>query len=515
MDLQKVRGSVINKKVLLITEGTYPYNYGGVSSWSHTLCNLTKGVDYIIYSLNAYFEEKPKYSIHSNIKEIIQVPLWAPYALCDIMSYGHSYKHIASKKKNTSDINIRYYFLAPFKDFVSNLIGNNRDLDILEESIYKLWDYFQKFDFDITMKNVSVWNEFKGIIEENYARNDHEPTLNDIAFALQYINKIIITLAVPVPPVDIAHITLAGLPILPALIAKKQYNAAIVATEHGVFIRENMINISSSSLSFFVKNLIIKCSESVSRLAYAKSDLVTSVNQFNTKWEFHYGLDKVKSKVIYNGVDENKFSLGEKPEHLKNTPTVVAIARIFALKDIITMIKTCNYVRDKIPNVKFLVYGDKQADLEYVYECEKLIKELKLSENFILAGHHSQPNKAFLEGDISILTSISEGFPYTVIESMSCGVPVVATDVGGVAEAITEETGFVCKPKDYTSLGEKVVFLLQNHDARIKMGEESRKRVLENFTIEKIIRSYEEVYDDLLLFKNNIIERKNLVVEQW
>jgi glycosyltransferase involved in cell wall biosynthesis len=86
---------------------------------------------------------------------------------------------------------------------------------------------------------------------------------------------------------------------------------------------------------------------------------------------------------------------------------------------------------------------------------------LDLEDNFFLAGYHDKPHQLFCEGDISILTSISEGFPYTVLESMSCGIPVVATDVGGVTEAL-EKCGFICKPKDFEALGQSVVTLLQD-----------------------------------------------------
>ncbi|MEO1339279.1 MAG: glycosyltransferase, partial [Myxococcota bacterium] len=55
------------------------------------------------------------------------------------------------------------------------------------------------------------------------------------------------------------------------------------------------------------------------------------------------------------------------------------------------------------------------------------IESLSLQENFSLAGYHSKPNEAFWEGDISVLSSISEGFPFTVLESMAAGVPVVGT----------------------------------------------------------------------------------------
>ena len=78
---------------------------------------------------------------------------------------------------------------------------------------------------------------------------------------------------------------------------------------------------------------------------------------------------------------------------------------------------------------------------------------------------------------------------------MSCGIPVVATDVGGVTEAIDENCGFICKPKDYEEIGNRVVELLQNEELRTKMGAYARKRVIDNFTIGKFIHEYEDVYE--------------------
>ena len=95
-------------------------------------------------------------------------------------------------------------------------------------------------------------------------------------------------------------------------------------------------------------------------------------------------------------------------------------------------------------------------------------------------------------------SSISEGFPYTVIESMSCGVPVISTDVGGVKEALDENSGFLCKPKHAQEIGERVIELLQNHELRSKMATHARQRVLDHFTISKFIRQYEDVYEQLL-----------------
>jgi glycosyltransferase involved in cell wall biosynthesis len=140
------------------------------------------------------------------------------------------------------------------------------------------------------------------------------------------------------------------------------------------------------------------------------------------------------------------------------------------------------------------VYGEKEAVPEYTAACQALIKKLALEDNFILAGHHPEPHKLFLEGTISILTSISEGFPYTVLESMSCGIPVVATDVGGVHEALDEHCGFLCKPKNHEEIGSRVVELLQNKELRIKMGAAAREKVLQNFSIHHFIDRYKQIY---------------------
>ena len=70
---------MINKyDVMLILEGTYPFNDGGVSTWAHMLCCSVKNVNYTLYSINADFEEKSKYQLSDNVQNVIQVPLWSP-----------------------------------------------------------------------------------------------------------------------------------------------------------------------------------------------------------------------------------------------------------------------------------------------------------------------------------------------------------------------------------------------------------------------------------------------------
>lgn len=484
---------------MLILEGTYPFNGGGVSTWAHMLCNQVKNVDYTLYSINADFEQKSKYVLSDNVKKVIQVPLWSPLEPQELLNYGKKYFKTVNKKEQNDDSVIASTFIPIFKKLLAHIYDENADVEDIDDTVFEMWNFFQKHDYKKTMKSVAVWKCFCTTVSEVIARDAHyDATLYDFTVGMRWIYRFLIPISIDVPKVDISHLTISGFPVIPALVLKYKFGTPIVATEHGVFIRERLIAINSSEYSFFLKNLLIKFSECITKLVYYKADLILSVNKFNMSWEKMYGANPNKIDVIYNGIDHELFVPTAKPAHLENIPTVVAAARIFELKDILTMIKSCEVVKREIPNVKYLVYGDNTAVPEYTKECNDLIKKLGLEENFSLAGYHDKPHQLFCEGDVSILTSISEGFPYTVLESMSCGIPVVATDVGGVTEALDEKCGFICKPKDHEAIGNSVVTLLKDEVLRKKMGAYARKKVIDNFTVEKFIKEYEVAYEYIL-----------------
>ena len=485
--------------VMLILEGTYPFNGGGVSTWAHMLCNRVKNVNYTLYSINADYEAKSKYILSENVKDVIQVPLWSPLEPQEILNYNKKFYKTVNRKEQNDGVEIIEKFIPIFERLITNIYNAKADVEDTDDVIFDMWRFFQKHDYKKTMRSAAVWRTFCRMVSEVIAKDNHyEATLYDLTVAMRWLYRFLIPLSIDVPKVDISHLTLSGFPVIPALVLKYKYGTPIMATEHGVFIRERLIAINSSEYSFFLKNFLIKFSECITKVVYYKADIILSVNKFNMSWEKLYGANPNKIDVIYNGIDHELFVPSEKPAHLQNVPTVVAAARIFELKDILTMIRSCGVVKQSIPNVKYLVYGDNNAVPDYTRECRNLIAELGLQENFILAGYHDKPNELFCEGDVSILTSISEGFPYTVLESMSCAVPVVATDVGGVTEALDDQCGFICKPKDYVGIGNSVVTLLQDEALRKKMGAYARKKVIDNFTIGKFIKEYEIAYDYII-----------------
>ncbi|MDQ7918413.1 GT4 family glycosyltransferase PelF [Mesonia sp. MT50] len=463
------------------------------------LCNEIKNADYYLYSVNAVFESKPKYELSPNVKDIIQVPLWTPDEPYDYISYGDEYYKTVGRKEWTSDGVVNDRFIPYFEQLLEVIYSEEQDMLLLDNLFYELWLYFEDYDFKKTMQNKATWDTYVRILSATIVEErNSDATLLDMSIGLRWIYRFLIPLSiVDVPKVDICHLTISGFAIIPALISHYKHGSKIMVTEHGVFIRERLLAINQSGFPYFLKNLLIKFSETIARLAYYKSEVIASVNKFNQKWEKLYGAEEYKLKVIYNAVDKDVFKPLKLPHKKNKPPTVIALARIFDLKDILTMIKSCAIVVKEIPEVQFLVYGDNKAVPEYTESCERLIEELNLDKSFKLMGPKRNPHLIFPEGDISILTSISEGFPYTVIESMSCGVPVVATDVGGVSEALNEETGIICKPKNYLQIGEAVIKLLKDENLRSTMGVKCRERVLEHFTLEDLVKDYEQIYDQL------------------
>ncbi|NOY58091.1 MAG: glycosyltransferase, partial [Calditrichaeota bacterium] len=319
----------------------------------------------------------------------------------------------------------------------------------------------------------------------------------DVTTAMRWIYHYFMPLSIRIPKTDIAHTTIAGFSGIVGCISKLEYGTPLLVTEHGVFIRERYFAISASKISSFAKYFLMRMSVYITRLIYHLADQISPVANFNKRWELRFGAAPHKIVTIYNGIDPHVFVPGEKPGATRGTPTVVAATNIMPLKDIETMIRACEIVRKEIQDVQFRVYGSKQVDPAYTKKCKVLIKDLGLQDHFLLAGYHNNPAEIYNEGDVTALSSISEAFPYTVLESMACARPVVATDVGGVREAL-EGFGILVPPRDAQALANGLVTLLKDIELRQRLGKEGRERVLLMFRISQSINAYLNTYKALM-----------------
>ena len=100
--------------------------------------------------------------------------------------------------------------------------------------------------------------------------------------------------------------------------------------------------------------------------------------------------------------------------------------------------------------------------------------------------------------DVVVLSSETESAPLTLLEGMSTGLPAVATKVGGVPEIIDDGVnGFLVEPKHPEELAERILELNDDKELRIKMGVAAREKILENYTADKVVCQYLEIYDRL------------------
>lgn len=498
--------------VLLATEGTYPFANGGVSTWCHTITQELENVDFEIYAMTGEPKWSTKYALPANVKNVYQIPLWGTEEPSEFTRIDQVFADVYQQKKQTSDQIIQLHFLPLFRNFLAALFHEDVGLDDQIANLHKLYHYFQTFDYKTTLTSEHVWSTFKNyVINEREAEKAVEPveaTLEDLTTAMRWIYHYFMPLSAKIPKTDIAHTTIAGFGGIVGCISKLEYGTPLLVTEHGVFIRERYFAISKSKFPPFAKYFLMRMSVYITRLIYHLADQISPVANFNKKWELQFGAALHKITTIYNGIDPHVFMPGEKPGSTRGTPTVVAAANIIPLKDIETMIRACNIVRKEIPNVQFRVYGSKQIDPAYTKKCKALIKHLRLQDHFLLAGYHNNPAKIYNEGDVTVLSSISEAFPYTVLESMACARPVVATDVGGVREAL-EGYGILVPPKDAQALANGLITLLKDIELRQRLGKESRERVLLMFRISQSVKAYWDTYKALMQDRNKKAEKQS------
>lgn len=139
----------------------------------------------------------------------------------------------------------------------------------------------------------------------------------------------------------------------------------------------------------------------------------------------------------------------------------------------------------------FIIIGDGSERKN----LENLIKKYNLTDNFILAGQINQAAELLPAFAIYVCSSIKEGLPYSIIEAMAAGLPIVSTNVGGIPEMIEhKKTGLLVKPAEARELAEKIKLLIENKALRQKLGTSTQEKVKTEFSLEKMVEATKKIY---------------------
>jgi polysaccharide biosynthesis protein PelF len=478
--------------VLLTTEGTYPFAKGGVSTWCHVLTQQLSEIDFKILAIaaNPYLDNK--YNLAANVKQLIKIPLWGTDDPVEY-SWRDPFSEAIKCKLATTDSIIAGKFIPLFDRFLDGVLSEHTDIDRLGKLLLAVHEYFLGFDYHKTMTSDRVWICFVHIMQKRM--KFEEVTLDEIVEAMRLLYRFLISIHVPVPETDLTHSSAAAFCGLPCVIAKIGRGTPYLLTEHGINIREQYLNLNKTIASPFVRQFLFKLMGSVVKLNYHFADRISPVCEYNARWERWWGVPPEKIKVIYNGADPEIFRPA--PPSQKERPLIVNVGLIFPLKGQLDLIAAAAIVREKIPDVEFRFYG-KASDEEYFDRCQELVKQHNLENTINFAGFTSEPWRVYSEADVVAMSSISEGFPFAVIEAMLAGATLVCTDVGGVREAIAN-TGLMVRANRPQEMAQAILKLLQmSPDERSQYGKLALERSLKLFTQKTFLDEHLQTYQELL-----------------
>ncbi|MFN8464944.1 MAG: GT4 family glycosyltransferase PelF [Caldilineaceae bacterium] len=485
-------------QVMMVAEGTYPYHWGGVSTWCHLLLNDLPNVDFTLVSLIGDPGAKRQFALPPSVVDFRPIPIWGVREALELSPSVPMGKYI-SRRRRTGDSVIYRDFLPLLRSFLDELFTDEGDPHRMAAIVHGMYRFFLSYDFDKAFRSPAVWRSFVEEVQYSFPRTaarygyaGERFTLADITTCYHWLYHWLFPLAEPLPKVDVVHGAMAGVCTLVAVAVKLEHGAAYMLTEHGIYLRERYLAEAATAPSFFRKLFSLRFARRMTELSYALADLIAPCCDYNQRWELRNGATPDRLQTIYYGVDSGVFTPEAKAagEH----PVVVWVGRIDPLKDLITLLRAAAIVHAQQPDVEFRLFGNVPSGNEAYYSrCVELQRDLGLDHAVTFAGFRSSPVTAFNEGDVVVLSSVSEAFPFVILEAMLCEKPVVATGVGGIPEQLAG-CGVVVEPRNHEQMAEAILRLLAAPELRQSLGAAARQKAVQEYSMRQSAQSHIDAY---------------------
>ena len=466
-------------KVCLIVEGAYPYVVGGVSIWLQQLIENLPHINFVLWTIVPKKGQKYKFKLPKNIIDFHEISL------------SDKLRNQKRKKRTRSQWQITH----DFHDQISD--------DKFEH--FKL--FFEQFDPDepTSLTTENFFKDFQGweLITKKYNLNHPISPFIDYYWAWRAIHiPMFQMMQTKVPEADIYHAVSTGYAGLLGTIAKIKTRKPFLLTEHGIYAKEREIEINQSEIfKGYQKRMWKKSYKSLSKMAYSHSDLIISLFRKNREIQIETGAQLENCQIIPNGIHVKEFL--NIPRTLHKGFNVGYIGRMVAIKDVKNFIMSARIIKDQIPHSNFYLIGPQEEQEEYFKELQILVDNLNLKESIIFTGK-VDVKEYFPILDVLCLSSIKEAQPLSIIESMVAGVPVVATDVGDVAD-ILQNDGIVVPPKSPEKLAQGVVTFALDPELRKKCAKRGKERAVKEYDLDLLIKKYGDIYSQYSIKK----------VEKW
>jgi len=496
--------------VCFLLEGTYPYVRGGVSSWVHQMVTEAPNLTFAIFFIGSQREQTGEYlyEIPPNVKAVEEVFL---------------YDELSPAEREVPGIDDR--FLADLFEKQSRIYLTTDP----EKRLRAFWDWLECLDespervtFGHLTRSPEVWELIHRVVDRYFAQGPFTPVYYTWVYLHAPVWKLILARK-RIPRARAYHTLCTGYAGLAGSIASRFYHAPLLVSEHGVYVKERIEEINQANWIHDpgdgfpridsglapLKQAWVEMFTLLGRLAYDQAEIVTTLFARNRELQVELGCPREKLVIIPNGVNPAPYERARRAreERLARDPprTVGFIGRVVSIKDVKTLIRAMGLVREHLPDVRLRLIGPTEEEASYFEECVSLIELLDLEAVIEIAGR--QNVLEVISGiDVMVLTSISEGLPFVILEGYAAGIPTVATDVGSCRELI-----FGNDPEDQaigsggrlTKIGSPeatargLLDLLEDPTELQRAGQAGLERLRRFYLEEDVMNTYRNLYQKL------------------
>ncbi|MBQ8207532.1 MAG: GT4 family glycosyltransferase PelF [Clostridia bacterium] len=465
-------------RICLILEGCYPFINGGVSTWMHQYITEMPEHEFVLWVIGAKAEDKDKfvYKLPENVTEIHQVFLDDALRL----KSGGVISHRFTDNENEA---------------LARLVSSDKPNWDLLFDMYQV----KRINPISYLKSEAFLNTLTEICKREFPYIAFSDAFHSVRSRLL---PVLYLMGTEVPKADVYHAISTGYGGLLASMGAYINKKPLLLTEHGIYTREREEEIIRAKwVARAFKKHWISFFYMLSDLIYDRAFRVTSLFTNAMYTQIDMGCAPEKCRVIENGISY---------ERLCNIPLkeddgmvdIGAVVRLAPIKDIKTMIYAFFELCARMDNVRLHIMGGVD-DQEYADECYALVKQLGLEGKIIFTGRVNIV-EYFEKLDFTLLTSISEGQPLSVLESFAARRPAVTTDVGCCSELLVGKptddlgrAGYCVPPMQREKLADAMEILCESRELRLKMGEIGQRRAYEYFRYNIMLTKYRDLYKEV------------------
>lgn len=462
-------------RICIIVEGCYPYVVGGVSEWVHGLIHSYPEQEFVILAIVADRSMRGKYvyELPENVSEVHEL-------------YLNDSDWDGRKNRKKVRMNREEY-----QALVNLMLGQQTRWELL-------LDYFRKTG--VSLNGVLMGEDFLNAVTEYYSLQYSQIVFVDFLWMMRSIYLPLFTvLKAEIPKADVYHCTATGYAGVLGSMAKYIHGGRLLISEHGVYTREREEElIKAKWVQGIYKNIWIEQFKKMSVLAYDRADLVVGLYKHVKELQIELGCPAEKHRIVPNGIRAEDFrDIPGKTEEDKGKINIGSILRVTPIKDIMTLIQAFGFAKKKEPKLKLWIMGAWDED-EYARNCFELVRIMGIPD--VEFTGKVDVREYYGRMDMTILTSISEGQPLTILESFAAHKPVISTDVGNCRGLLLGENddcgaaGIVTRIMHVGEIADAMLKLAWDEDLRRQMGENGYRRVMKGYQSAHMQEAYRNIY---------------------